>query len=499
MLRYSLLLFLSAITLLLHAQRDTSAYTVKYAFKPVDPYQNLEKGQEFFLTNGMYRVWNGQRYHWGFYDEKTQKKITKPKYDTITYRYLNAEKRGFYRIKEQGKWGLLGPNREVWVPVQYDQLNYVSKRYEPYISIQLGTKYGVLNPKGEVILAAKYDDILFDGYRYKVKKGNKWGLYDNTGKELIPTCFDLIDDHAYVDFMRVKIGDQWAVYNWVKENPCALNIHYDHIDYLSNYFVVRKGSKFGLLDLNAKEVLPIEYDYMAPFFLKYLNTIIVGQNKKVGLYRIDSTGKKHVEIPIEYDDIWVDQNNFKIKVRLGDKIDYYFADQTLFDLKYNDVQYYEDINRVMVKKKNQWGMLTPEGEEKIPIIYNKIHVLNKNHFMVEKKGKWGLVNDRGNEMIPVLYDKFDYRPKKDIFFVSKGSKWGIVSIKKGLLLPPQYEDLYALPNRNYLVKQKGLWGIAAPGGRVIVPLEYATYNYKYKAKEIYLKHSNGRIKKYSLY
>ncbi|MFK7798544.1 MAG: WG repeat-containing protein [Aureispira sp.] len=499
MLHYFLLLLCSITTASVYAQVDSSAYKVKYAFQPTDPYADLEQGQEFFLANGMYRVWNGKRYYWGFYDETTQEKLTKAKYDTITFRYLNKEKRGFYRIKEKGKWGLLGPDREVWLPVKYDQLNYISKRYEPYISIELAGKYGVLNPKGETILEAVYTDILFDGYRYKVKQGARWGLRDNKGKELIPTCFDEIEDHAYVNQMRVRKGDQWAVYNWVKEDPCALAIHYDDIDYFSKYYVVRAGSKFGLLDINAKEVLAIEYDYMAPFFLKYLNTVIVGQNKKVGLFRIDSTGQKQVEIPIEYDDIWIDENNFKIKVRLGDRIDYYFGDQTLFDLAYNDVQYYEEINRVMVKKKGKWGMLTPEGEEMIPIAYDKIHVMNAKHFMVEKKGKWGLLNGQGREMIPVLYDEFDYRPKKDIFFVNKGGKWGIVSIKKGLLLPPQYEDLYTLPNRNFLVKQKGLWGVAAPGGRVIVPLEHSTYDYKYKSKEIYLKRPDGGVKKYSLY
>jgi hypothetical protein len=498
MLRHCLILFFISTGMFVNAQQDSS-YTIKYAFKPVDPYKDLEAGTEHLLADGMYRVWNGERFHWGFYDEKTQEKLTRPKYDTITYRYLNKEKRGFYRVKENGKWGLLGPQREEWVPVQYDQLNYVTKRYRPYISIQQGKQYGVLDPEGNTILAATYDDILFDGYRYKVRKGNLWGLHDNTGKELIPTCFDEIENHAFVNQMRVRKNDQWAVYNWIKDDPCAMKVSYDAIDYFSKYYVVQDGLDYGLLDLEAKGILPIEYDYMAPFFLKYLNTVIVGQDKKVGLFRIDSTGKKHVEVPIEYNDIWVDENNFKIKVRLGDRIDYFFANQTLFDLEYNDVQYYEDINRMMVKKKGKWGMLTLEGEERIPIDYNKIHVMSPDQFMVEKKGKWGLLNDRGKELIPVLYDNFDYRPKKDIFFVQKNDQWGIVSIKKGLLLPPKYEDLVTLPNRNYLVKQKGKWGVVAPGGRVIVPLEYEQYDYKYKAKDIYLKRADGQVKKYSMY
>ena len=222
-------------------------------------------------------------------------------------------------------------------------------------------------------MEAEYDDILFDGFRYKVQKNNKWGLRDSQGKEQIPTCFDKIDDHEFLAMTRVKMGEQWSVFNWIKDNPCACEKKYDGIDYFSKYFVVRKDTKFALLDVDAKEILPMEYDFMSPFFLKFLNTILVGKDKKVGVLRIDSLQKVHTEVPIEFSDVWVEEQTFKIKVRQGDKIDYYFNDQTLFDLAYNDVQYYEEINRVMVKKGTKWGMMSVEGEQIIAILYSKIH------------------------------------------------------------------------------------------------------------------------------
>lgn len=480
------------------AQKDTSQYNKKYAFKPKSLTKGLEIGQEFFLADGIYKVWNGSAFTWGFYNEENSKKLTAPKYDTITYRYLHRKKKGFYRVKENNLWGMFGRDRSVWVPIQYDKLNYISRRYEHYISIEKNKKYGVLNPEGKMILEAVYDDILFDGYRYKVKKDKKWGLKNNKGEELIPTCFDKIEDHEYISHIRVKIGNKWTVYNWIKDDPCGFKTKYDDIDYFSRYFVVRENGKFGLLDLDAKEILPFEYDYMSPFFLKYLNAILVGQNKKVGVLRIDSLGKSHTAVPIEFNDIWIDEENFKIKVRLGDKIDYYFNDRTLFELAYNDVQYYEDINRVMVKKGRKWGMVTIDGAPIIPIAYAKIHVMNKDQFMVQKGTKWGVLNGRGKEIIPVAYDEFDYRPKKQFFFVKKAGKWGIVSIRKGIILPPKYDDMYTLPNRTYMVKQKDLWGIVAAGGRVIVPIEYSTYTYKYKSREVILRHPNGTVKKHPL-
>ncbi|MDC0231158.1 WG repeat-containing protein [Aureispira] len=492
---FSLLFFLQLDAI---GQEDTSTYKKKYAFLVKPTEKDYAKGQTFFLMDSLYKVWDGNTFMWGFYNMDNNETLSTAKYDTIIYRYLYKQQKGFYRIKENGKWGLLNGDLSDWIPVKYDQLNYVSKSYQHYISLQLNNKHGVLNVNGEVILEAKYDEIGFDGFRYKVRKDNKWGLMDKNGKELISICFDKIKHHEYISHTNLQVGDKWSVYNWIKENPCAFNKNFNDIDYFSDYFIVRDNNKFGLLDLNAKEILPFEYDFMSPFFLKFLKAILVGKDEKVGILRIDSVGNVLTSVPIEYSDVWVEEQTLKLKVRLKDKIDYFFNDHTLFDLMYNDVKYYQNINRVMVKKGNKWGMLTIEGEEIFPIVYNKIHVLNARQFMVQKGKKWGLLDDKGNEMIPVLYDEFDYRPKKDFFFVKKGNKWGIVSPSKGVILSPEYDDMVTLSNRTFLVKLKGMWGVVAVGGRVILPIEYISYDYKYKAKQILLKHSSGMIKTYPL-
>ena len=488
--------FFISFPFLLKAQTDTTSYQKKYAFKTKNI--EYEKGASFFLMDNLYKVWNGSSFMWGFYDMKNNETLTSPKFDTISYRYLHKRKKGFYRIKENGKWGMLHKDRSEWVSVAFDNINYNYGAIVDYISIENNSKYGILDTLGQIVLEANYDDISYDGFRYLVKIAGKSGMRDAKGKELIPTCFDKIYHHTYLNHINLQIGNKWSVFNWIKEDPCAFGKKYDDVDVLMDYFVVRDNDKFALLDIEGKEVLPMEYDFMAPFFLKYLRSVLVGKDKKVGVYRIDSSGKVIASVPIEYDDIWVDETTLKIKVKKKDKIDYYFNDQTLFNLVYNDLQYFPDIDRVTVKKGTKWGMLTAEGEEIIPITYSAIHIMNANQFMVKKGSKWGLLDAKGNEMIPVIYDAFDYRPKKNFFFVQKGDKWGIVSTTKGIILPPVYEDMVTLPNRTFLVKQKGLWGVAAAGGRVIVPLDYVSYNYKYKSREIILKHSDGRVKKHAL-
>jgi hypothetical protein len=298
--------------------------------------------------------------------------------------------------------------------------------------------------------------------------------------------------------MNVKKNNKWSVFNWIKEDPCAMSTAFDHVDGMMEYYVVRDKNKFALMDINAEAILPFDYDFMAPFFVDFLRSVLVGKDKKVGVLRIDSLGKVFTAVPIEYTDVWVDKTTLKIKVQKGDKIDYYFEDKTLFDLAYNDVQYYHHINRVMVKKGKYWGMFSPEGEMIFPIEYGAIHLMNKQQFMVKKNNKWGILDAKGNVLIPILYDEFDYRPKKDFFFVKKGKYWGIVSTTRGVLLPPKYDDMVTLANRTYLVQQKGKWGIVAAGGRVIVPINYSSYKYQYQSREVLLMDAKGGIKKIPL-
>lgn len=476
----------------------------KYAFKSSKDTTSYTQGQTLYHLNGIYRTWNGSKFMLGFYEGKLldtnsqRKHLSEAVYDTIIYRYLHKKKFGFYTVKKDNKWGLLKEDKSVWVELKYDKINYNTHVKKYYISIENNGKYGMLDENGTLILEAIYEDIMYDGHFYKVIKDNAMGIIGAKGEKLIPVCFQNILYHKKFEYQQVQKNNKWSIFNWIKDNPCEPKLAFDQIENIRQFFVVRNDKKYGLLDIDGKEILPIEYDYMSPFFSKFLGTLIVGKNGKVGLIRVDSAGNTTTEIPIEYHDIWVEQSTHKLKVKLNDKIDYYFDNQTLYDLKYNDVVYYDRINICMVKKGNKWGMYSPQGEEIAPIIYTKIHLMDKHQLLIQKGDKWGVMTVTGKEIIPPIYDEFDFRPKKNIFFVKKKNLWGIISLRGGVILPAKYEDMVALPNKKFLVKQKGLWGIAAPGGRVIVPLQYSSYKYKYKNTQILLVSPKGQSKKYTL-
>ncbi len=492
------------LTFLLIASFCTAQDLPPYAFNYTSDSLQYEEGETFYLSYGVYKKWTEGKFMYGFYESlstdinQEKKHITEPIYQRIQYQKRQKGEIAFYKIKLNDKWGLLRDNRNVWIKAMYDKINFNSHVKTHYISVQLDGRFGLLKPTGETILAPIYDDILFDGYHYKVFKDDMVGIIDKDGQTIIPICFDNILYNKKYHLQIVKKGAKWSVFNWIKEQPCEPSVHFDDIRQLNQFYICRDDDKYGILDTTGNEIAPFEYDYLDPFFYSFTDGVIAAKNKKVGLLRIDSSGIIHTRIPIAYDDIWVEQETFKLKVKSGSKTDYYFIDAPLFNLNYNEVQYFPEIEKFTVKSNGKWGLINVDEEILLPIKYQKILLLNSGMLLVRKNDRWGLFSTQGKELIPCQFDEFDYRDDIKSFFVKKKGLWGISTLRGGVVLPPKYEDLYALSNKKFLVKQKGKWGIVGAGGFVIVPCDYDTYSYKYKSDQIILRSAKGDLKKYRL-
>lgn len=435
-----------------------------------------------------------QRY--GFYNMETNEMISEPVYDSIIYRYRTGIELEYYEIVKKGKWGLLKADRSDWVKPIYDNLDYEFKMTPARIFVMKDSLYGILNNDGSNWLDPIYEEILYDGFYFKVKKADKWGILNNEGEEFIPICYEEIYEHRIPELSLVRDkGNLWSVFFWVQdENPCTptAKYKYERIEYFNEFFTVYKNGKWGLVDRKGELVLPIEYEDLKPFVFSYLRTLKVKQNGKFGLYKLDSMGEKEIMAEIKFDEIGIDEDNYKIKVVLGNKRDYLYEGEPYFDFEFNEVIYFLNYEMFTVKKGKKIGLIRENKEVLIPPKYHSFLFIDERTFMVEKNGKWGVVNDQGRELIPIKFTEFDYRPENEMFFAAKNGKWGVVSLRAGVILDAKYEDLIILPNRKFLVRQKGKAGVVGPGGRVIVPLEYDDVEYKPNATNIILRTKDKR-------
>lgn len=117
---------------------------------------------------------------WGYSD--AQGLITVPAhFDAVSGIWRD----GLSAVLLQGKWGYVTPRGEIAIKPAFDK---VTKFQDGLARVQIKRKWGVINTAGELIIQPGFDAIFQTGdpYLLLVARNQKYGYFDNQGKEIIP-------------------------------------------------------------------------------------------------------------------------------------------------------------------------------------------------------------------------------------------------------------------------------------------------------------------------
>ncbi|MEM9920725.1 MAG: WG repeat-containing protein [Bacteroidota bacterium] len=111
---------------------------------------------------------------------------------------------GLFSCRKDGKWGLISIDNEILIDPIYDKLIVPYRPPMNYFVVSKDGKYGAVTRDNEIVLALKYDHLcLSDNGLFSAKKGDKWAIIDENGKNLTDFIFDTGD--CYNDLFRVKL------------------------------------------------------------------------------------------------------------------------------------------------------------------------------------------------------------------------------------------------------------------------------------------------------
>lgn len=158
-------------------------------------------------------------------------------------------------------------------------------------------KWGCIDSTGKVIIEMKYEDIGFglsEGL-LKVKKEDKWGFIDITGKTVIDFEYDFVcnfeNGEAYTikdgksmfiskDGKKIAITDKKRSY-CPEDGEGAFSIQ-NQFETDTMIRVEQKDDKYGVVDTNSNEIIPIKYDEIGYY---YNDIIIVKLGNLFGAYK----------------------------------------------------------------------------------------------------------------------------------------------------------------------------------------------------------------------
>ena len=292
---------------------------------------------------------------------------------------------------------------------------------------------------------------------------NKWGIIDSKGENVINPMYQempiIIDKSKDVFLCTYDINEEDGTYKTKAINNKNEEIltNYDKIQALENYdkseniryeknvLKVKKDEKWGLIDLEGKEIASPIYDKIET--LKGIeNSIIVEKDGKKGL--LNDKGSK------------------------------------IIDTEYSDIQSLGDDYKngyITINSENKYGIISFSGEKILENSYEKIeNIYGDKYFVIKENGKQILIDKQGNKILSDGFDEIKQIANTGIIY-TKQNKFGLMDFEGNIQIENEYDNLQEINTDIFKATKDGKTGIIDKDKNEKVAFEYKDSKYNKKA------------------
>ena len=305
-----------------------------------------------------------------------------------------------------------------------------TKEYE-YFALYAQNKWGIINQEGTEVIQPAYEEMIIVPDKTKDVFLCVYNVNEETG-EYKTKAINSKNEEILTGYEQIEILEN------IDNN--------DNVWYEENILRVKKNGKYGLIDLNGKEILPIQYDEIT--LLKGLeNSILIRENEKIGL----ANDKGTILIDVEYKEI----------KPLGEtyKEGYITIDEN-------------GKSGVISATKKQ--ILENKYEEILPIYLEE-------YYLVKENGKQKLINSNSETIIEKGFDEIKSVTTNGVIFLAN-SLYGEMKTSGEITIEAKYQYLQEVQDGIYIAKQNNQYGIIDNVGNEKIPFSYTNITYDKKSK-----------------
>ena len=331
-----------------------------------------------------------------------------------------------------------------------------------YNTINIENRYGVIDGKGNIIIEPNYDVI-------QIPNPSKpifvcMSNYNTETKEYETKVLNERKEQIFTGYETVQ--------------AIPTETTQDGIPFEKTVLKYKKNGKYGLIDINEKEITKPVYDEISPVTYKE-GMFIVKQNGKQGV--INLNGVKVINV--EYDNIIVDN--------------YYDTNSK-----------YQTTGFIVCKTEEngyRYGYINYKGDVVLDTEYTEIErvteIEDKNNIYIiaYKDGQAGLLKN-GKTILKHEYEEIKYNSYNDVFIVKRNGKQGVVDRKGKIKIDTKYDNInfggvYINVTLNGEKKVLDINGNEVNDGYIAkMPTKDGTHSIVYGEDEIYkIIDNNGNI------
>ena len=272
-----------------------------------------------------------------------------------------------------------------------------------YNTINIDNRYGVIDGKGNIVIEPNYDVIQIPNPSKPI-----FICMSNYNTETKEYQTKVLNDKKE----QILTG-----YESVQAIPTETTA--DGIPFEKTVLKYKKDGKYGLINLNGKEITKPIYDEISAVTYKE-GMLFVKQEGKVGIININGVQV----IDVEYDNITVDN--------------YYDVDSK-----------YQKTGFIVCKVQDdgyRYGYINYRGDTVLKTEYTEIERVNeiendKNVYIIAyKDGQAGLLKNN-KKILNFEYEDIIYNSYNKVYIVKRNGKQGIANEKGDIIIEPKYTNI----------------------------------------------------------
>lgn len=378
-------------------------------------------------------------------------------------------------VEKHGRYGVVNCSGKMVIPAEFEEIGPLTFS-KKFWAKQAG-KWALVDELGKLTAPGSISEIKEVGFNTEVtwiKTGEEtFGLYDKRKMQFLAapryTIFQILSEKASIIQYKEKFGiishtdgsylfepvitslkkfnqrvivfqekGKWGILNTDGEVKKVAEL--DSIGFiLNNLFYASKDGKAGLIDALGKDILPIDYEEVAPFYDH------VSRVKKNGLYGYTTLGGR-LTVPVMYE--WGD-----------------IFQQGLVIVKNSSGYFLIDKNNTKVTPQNyKWLVKTP----------------SRGYYAAHRDGKYLFLDQTGREITPPTFGLVIPTDTNQFVRVQTDSTktWTYYDVtQKAVAFKADFEDAKEFKGYYAIVKKNGLWGAVDQKGTLVVPTKYQTISY----------------------
>ena len=282
--------------------------------------------------------------------------------------------------------GLLGKSKEEGKIISND-----------YFVAYKDNKWGIINGLGETVISPSYQEMI---------------VVPNSKKDVFICTYDV--DYETGEYKTKAVNkENEEVLTGYEQIEAIQNVSENNVmTYEENELKVKKDGKYGIINLDGKNLLPCEYEDVN--IMEGVGYIVKNEEGKYGI--IDSLNNKVLET--EYDGIEkVHGNDMFVVLKDGKQILIKKDGTEVLNKGYDEITgiLKNADNGIIYKSSDKYGIIGIDGTVKIEAQYEDLKEAKTGLLIAKKDGKYGIIDLENETKLEFKYTSIAYSEKADLY------------------------------------------------------------------------------------